>query len=92
MAGIHGYTIHGHRHTAAVHLARAGLPLNLLMRQLGHSTIKMTMRYAAFHPAYSDMEEYFDRVGETLGLGASGNRSGNTPKEEVPEPQALNVP
>ena len=52
LAGIHGYTIHDHRHTAAVHLARAGMPLNLLMRQLGHSTIKMTMRYAAFHPDY----------------------------------------
>ncbi len=92
LAGIHGYTIHDHRHTAAVHLARAGMPLNLLMRQLGHSTIKMTMRYAAFHPEYSDVEKYFERVGETLGLGSPGNRSGNTPKEEVSEPKVLNVP
>ena len=30
----------------------------LLMRQLGHSTIKMTMRYAAFHPEYSDVKGY----------------------------------
>ncbi len=92
LAGIHVYTVHDHRHTAAVHLARAGLPLNLLMRQLGHSTIKMTMRYAAFHPDYSDMEEYFDRVGETLGLGASGNRSGNTPKKGVREPEPVKLP
>ena len=62
------------------------------MRQLGHSTIKMTMRYAAFHPEYSDVEKYFERVGETLGLGVSGNRSGNTPKEGVSEPEILNAP
>jgi integrase len=92
LAGINGYTIHDHRHTAAVHLARAGMPLNLLMRQLGHSTIKMTMRYAAFHPAYSDMAEYFEKVGETPGLGLSGNRSGNTPRKGVTERTTLNVP
>ena len=37
------------------------------MRQLGHSTIKMTMRYAAFHPEYSDVKGYFEKVDETLG-------------------------
>ena len=68
------------------------MPLNLLMRQLGHATIKMTMRHAAFHPDYSDMEEYFDRVGETLGLGAPGNRSGNTPPKGVRERETLDVP
>ncbi len=83
LAGIHGYTIHDHRHTAAVHLARAGMPLNLLMGQLGHSTIKMTMRYAAFHPDYSDVEEYFDKVGEQLGLGSPGDSSGDTSKMET---------
>ena len=67
------------------------MPLNLLIRQLGHSTIKMTMRYAAFHLEYSDVEEYSEKVGETLGLGAPGNRSGNTLQEGVPEPEALNV-
>jgi len=92
LAGIHGYTIHDHRHTAAVHLARAGMPLNLLMRQLGHGTIEMTMRYADYHPAYSDMEAYFDRVGETLGLGAPGNRSGNTPQKALTERKTLDVP
>ena len=91
-AGIHGYTIHDHRHTAAVHLARSGMPLNLLKQQLGHATIAMTMRYAAFHPDYSDVGTYFDRVAKTLGLGAPGNGSGNTPKREVPQAEALNVP
>ena len=77
LSGIHGYTIHDHRHTAAVHLARAGMPLNLLQQQLGHATIAMTMRYASFHPDYSDVGKYFERVGERLGLAGAGNRSGN---------------
>ena len=44
LAGIHGYTMHDHRHTAAVSLCRAGMPLNLVQQQLGHRTIAMTMR------------------------------------------------
>ena len=58
--GIHGYTIHDHRHTAAVHLARSGMPLGLLQNQLGHATIAMTMKYATFHPKYADVGTYFD--------------------------------
>ena len=91
LVGIYGYTLHDHRHTAAVHLARAGMPLNLIQQQLGHATIALTMRYAKFNPSYSDVEAYFDRVAERFGLGVSGNRSGNTSKKEVPEPEALNV-
>ena len=52
----------------------------------------MTMRYAAFHPEYSDVKGYFDKVGETLGLGASGNTSGNTPTKGTSAPKASNVP
>lgn len=78
------YTIHDHRHTAAVHLARAGMPLNLLQQQLGHANIDQTMKYARFHPDYGDVREYFDRVGKELGLGGeraseTGNSSGNIP-------------
>jgi integrase len=50
LVGIHEYTIHDHRHTAAVALARAGMPLHILQSQLGHKHIEMTMKYAAFHP------------------------------------------
>lgn len=67
-AGINDYTIHDHRHTAAVQLARAGMPLNLLQRQLGHANITQTMRYARFHPEYGDVEQFFDEVEEQLGL------------------------
>ena len=67
-AGIVRYTIHDHRHTAAVALARAGMPLHLLAGQLGHSGIQMTMRYAKFNPNYADVSPYFEQVAESLGL------------------------
>ena len=68
LVGIEGYTIHDHRHTAAVHLARAGMPLGLLKAQLGHKTIQMTMRYAQFHPDYNDVGGYFARVEGSFAL------------------------
>jgi len=67
LAGIVCYTLHDHRHTAAVHLARAGMPLHLLAQQLGHATIAMTMRYARFHAEYADVGRYFERAGAALG-------------------------
>jgi site-specific recombinase XerD len=36
---------HGLRHTHAAELMREGVPLNLIQRQLGHSTIAVTSRY-----------------------------------------------
>src|SRR2546428_4359416 len=67
LAGIVGYTLHDHRHTAAVYLARAGMPLPQLAQQLRHATIAMTMRYARFHADYADVGRYFDRVAHALG-------------------------
>ena len=72
LVGITKYTIHDHRHTAAVHLARAGMPLQLLQRQLGHKHIAMTMRYATYHPDYNDVAVYFDRVESSIGLDTVG--------------------
>lgn len=68
LAGIHEYTIHDHRHTAAVHLAKAGTPLPLIQDQLGHSRIEQTMQYARFHPDYGDLKKYFRRVADNFGL------------------------
>jgi hypothetical protein len=45
------------------------MPLHLLQQQLGHANISQTMRYARFHPDYSDVARYFERVEEGLGLG-----------------------
>ena len=91
IAGIHEYTLHDHRHTAAVHLARAGIPLQLLQQQLGHKHIEMTMKYARFHPDYSDVAGYFDLVGEHLGLG-TGNKPGNTPRPEATTTEVYDAP
>jgi integrase len=68
IAGISDYTLHDHRHTAAVHWAKAGTPLQLIQRQLGHANISQTMQYADFHPDYSDYGTYFSRVACNLGL------------------------
>ena len=67
IAGIHEYTLHDHRHTFAVAAARACMPLNLVQQQLGHARIDMTMRYARFHPAYSDVSPYFEVMGQSWG-------------------------
>ena len=44
--GINGYTIHDHRHTAATRLLRATGNLEVVRKFLGHSDIRMTLRYA----------------------------------------------
>lgn len=91
--GRPGYTIHDHRHTAAVHLARAGMPLHLLQQQLGHANVEQTMRYARFHPDYGDVAEYFDRVDERLGMApAPDNSADNTPASEAEEVAGAEVP
>jgi len=45
-AGIKDYLIHDMRHTCAAWLVSAGVPLAEVRDLLGHSTIKMTERYA----------------------------------------------
>ena len=62
IAGTHEYTLHDHKHSFAVRMARAGMPLDRLQEQLGHRTIAMTMKYARFHPDYGDVARYFERV------------------------------
>ena len=79
LAGIHDYVLHDHRHSAAVALARAGMPLHLLQAQLGHKHIEQTLKYARFNPEYADVSKYFERVGDRFGLAGPGNRSSNRP-------------
>lgn len=81
IAGIADYRLHDHRHTAAVSLARAGMPLHLIQGQLGHKHIAETMKYAAHHPAYNDVASYFREVGRAW---APGRESGNTTPSEAP--------
>lgn len=44
------FTIHALRHTCATRLVNAGVPLYTVQRLLGHSTIKVTERYAHLAP------------------------------------------
>ncbi len=44
--GITDFTPHDGRHTAASRWVMAGVPLAAVAGYLGHSTIRMTMRYA----------------------------------------------
>jgi integrase/recombinase XerD len=37
--------MHSHRHSGAVMLAEAGVPINVIRRQLGHSSLSVTQRY-----------------------------------------------
>jgi len=82
IAGIASYRLHDHRHTAAVSLARAGMPLPTLQKQLGHRSIQQTMKYAQFHPDYHDVGRFFRRVEERFGLGQGAVRGAAPPEHE----------
>ncbi|MDO6460897.1 site-specific integrase [Granulosicoccaceae sp. 1_MG-2023] len=49
-AGIEDFHIHDLRHTCAAWLVTAGVPLTEVRDLLGHSSIKMTERYAHLAP------------------------------------------
>ncbi|QYO75496.1 tyrosine-type recombinase/integrase [Devosia salina] len=50
-AGLKGVTPHVLRHTAAVHMAAAGRPMERISQYLGHSSVDVTRRvYARFAP------------------------------------------
>ena len=52
-AGLEDVTIHTLRHTAAVHMAEAGIPMAQISQFLGHSNVQITERvYARFSPSF----------------------------------------
>jgi integrase len=50
-AGLRPFGWHMLRHTFASHLMMRGVPVNIVQKLLGHSTIGMTMRYAHVAPS-----------------------------------------
>lgn len=51
-AGITGFRFHDLRHTAASHMAMAGVPLKTIGEILGHKTAAMTERYSHLTPEH----------------------------------------
>jgi integrase len=62
-AGIEGLRFHDLRHTAASHMAMAGVPLRTIGEILGHRTETMTERYSHLTPSHK-----LDAVGKISGL------------------------
>ena len=52
LAGIENFRFHDLRHTAASHMAMAGIPLKIIGEVLGHRSIEMTERYAHLSPGF----------------------------------------
>lgn len=63
-AGLSGVTLHVLRHTAAVHMAEAGVPMEEISQYLGHSNVQITAAvYARFSP------QHLSKAAEALNFG-----------------------
>ena len=63
-AGIEDVRLHDLRHTMASHAVINGVPVPVVSRLLGHSNVRMTLRYA--HLADRDIEAAAERVGAAM--------------------------
>ena len=57
-------SIHDLRHTFASQAVMSGVPVPVVSRMLGHSSVRMTLRYA--HLGDRDIEEAAERVGQAI--------------------------
>ena len=69
-AGIEDVRLHDLRHTFASHAVIQGLPLPVVARLLGHSNMRMTLRYA--HVRDREIEAAAERVGVEIASLCSG--------------------
>ena len=63
-AGIEDVRLHDLRHTHASHAVMNGVPVPVVSRLLGHSNVRMTLRYA--HLGDRDVEAAAERVGRCI--------------------------
>ena len=63
-AGIEDVRLHDLRHTHASHAVMNGVPVPVVSRMLGHSNVRMTLRYA--HLGDRDIEAAAERVGQEI--------------------------
>ena len=63
-AGIEDVRLHDLRHSFASHAVMNGVPVPVVSRLLGHSDVRMTLRYA--HLADKDIEAAAERIGEAM--------------------------
>ena len=63
-AGIEDVRLHDLRHTHASHAVMNGVPVPVVSRLLGHSNVRMTLRYA--HLGDKDIEAAAERVGQAI--------------------------
>ena len=69
-AGIEDVRLHDLRHTMASHAVMNGVPVPVVSRLLGHSNVRMTLRYA--HLADRDIEAAAERVGAAMSAIMAG--------------------
>lgn len=63
--GIEDVRLHDLRHTHASHAVMSGVPVPVVSRMLGHSNVRMTLRYA--HLGDREIEAAAERVGQSIG-------------------------
>ena len=64
-AGVEDVRLHDLRHTHASHAVMNGVPIPVVSRLLGHSNVRMTLRYA--HLGDKEIEAAAERVGQSIG-------------------------
>ncbi len=69
-AGLEGVRLHDLRHTYASQAVMKGVPLPVVARLLGHSHVRMTMRYA--HVGDREVVAAAERIGEAISRALDG--------------------
>ena len=72
-AGIEDVRLHDLRHTVASQAALNGVPLPVVARLLGHSSVRMTLRYA--HVGDKEIEAAAERVGARIAAALQGEHA-----------------